>query len=254
MERLLGKTAIITGAAGEIGATAAKLFVHEGAKVHLVDIDEGPMVKIQQDLGADRISYTTANVADEEDVKKYVKQAVEALGKIDIFLNNAGIEGEVKPIVASDAETFDKVMAVNVRGAWLGLRYVLPEMEKADAGSVVMTSSVAGVMGTTGVCPYVTSKHALIGMMRTAAKEAAEHQIRVNSINPGPVDSRMMQSLESGFAPGQQEQAHEGFVQQIPLQRYATAGDVAKLMLFLASDDSRYITGAVHMVDGGMTA
>jgi NAD(P)-dependent dehydrogenase (short-subunit alcohol dehydrogenase family) len=171
---------------------------------------------------------------------------------IDILFLNAGIEGVVKPLTDYPEEMYDKVIAVNVKGVWLGLKHAFPHM-KENGGSVIITSSVAGIQGTPNVMAYVTSKHAVIGTMKVAALEGAEFGIRVNSIHPSPVDNRMMRSLEEGFAPGAAEEAKKGFEQAIPLKRYADNSDIASLALFLASDDSSFITGSTYSVDGGMT-
>jgi NAD(P)-dependent dehydrogenase (short-subunit alcohol dehydrogenase family) len=149
---------------------------------------------------------------------------------------------------------YDKVLSVNVKGVWLGLKHAFPHMKENGGGSVIITSSVAGLQGTPNVMAYVTSKHAVIGSMRVAALEGAEHNIRVNSIHPSPVDNRMMRSLEEGFAPGAAEEAKEGFEQMIPLKRYADNSDIADLVVFLASDESSFITGSTYSIDGGMTA
>ena len=159
-----------------------------------------------------------------------------------------------KPITDYAIDTFDKVMAVNVRGVWLGLKYAAPEIAKRGGGSIVITSSVAGVRGAAGVSAYIASKHAVIGLMRTAALEMAAKKIRVNTVNPAPVDTRMMRSLEAGFQPDDPGQAKEMMSAMVPLQRYAEPVEVARIMLFLASDESSYCSGGVYMVDGGMTA
>jgi 3alpha(or 20beta)-hydroxysteroid dehydrogenase len=148
-------------------------------------------------------------------------------------------------------EDFDRVMAVNVRGVWLGLKYAIPEIAKRGGGSVIITSSVMGVGGGANLAPYVTSKHAVIGLMRSAALEGAPLNIRVNTVNPSPVETRMMRSLEEGMAPGQSELAHESTRQRIPLGRYAEPDDIARVMLFLASPDAQFLTGSVYMADGG---
>ena len=166
---------------------------------------------------------------------------------------NAGIEGVVKPLTEYPEEVYDKVLSVNVKGVWNTLRFTFPELEKSGGGSVIITSSVAGLRGTPNVMAYVTSKHAVTGSMKVAALEGAPKGIRVNSIHPSPVDNRMMRSLEEGFAPGEGEVAKEHFEQTIPLGRYANNDEIAKLALFLASDDSSFITGAQYPIDGGMT-
>jgi NAD(P)-dependent dehydrogenase (short-subunit alcohol dehydrogenase family) len=151
-------------------------------------------------------------------------------------------------------DVFHKLIDVNVKGVYYGLRHVFPIMKKNNGGSIVITSSVAGMVGSPNVLPYVTSKHAVVGMMKTAAQEGAGHKIRVNTVNPSPVDNRMMRSLEDGFAPGQAEAAKKGFEEAIPMQRYATNDEVANLMYLLGSDDSSFITGTINAIDGGMTA
>ena len=254
MRKLDGRITVITGGARGIGLAAAARFADEGSKVLLVDLDEAPLRQAVATLGAERASFVVADVTRPEEVERYVRTAVERYGGIDVFLNNAGVEGAVKPITEYPIEVFDHVIAVNVRGAWLGLRSVIPEMAKRGGGSIIITSSVAGIHGAAGVSAYVTSKHAVVGMMRTAALECAPLKIRVNTVNPAPIETRMMRSLEDGFAPGQAAQAKQQILAGIPMARYGTAEEVADLMLFLASDESRYCTGGVYMVDGGISA
>lgn len=247
------KVVLITGGSGGIGATAAKLFITEGAKVMLVDINEKALKETISDIGNDNLAYAVADVSNEQQTKKYVNETIQRFGQIDIFLNNAGVEGKVIPLDEYPLDEFNKVIDVNVKGAYYGLRHVFPHMKK-NGGSIIITSSVAGLAGTPNVLPYVTSKHAVIGMMKSAALEGAPYKIRVNTINPSPVDNRMMRSLEEGFAPGEANNAKTNFEQSIPLGRYATNEEVAKLMLFLAGGDSEFITGTVNPIDGGMTA
>jgi NAD(P)-dependent dehydrogenase (short-subunit alcohol dehydrogenase family) len=254
MGRLDGKVAIITGGSGGIGAEAGRIFVREGAKVLLVDLQEEPLKKVVQSIGSAATSYAVADVTQPEQVQAYVRTAVKRYGGVDISLQNAGIEGVVQPITDYPIDIFDKVIAVNVRGVWLGIKYLMPEMRKRGGGSIVITSSVAGIRGTPGVSAYITSKHAVIGLMRTAALEGAEHNIRVNTVNPSPIETRMMRSLEEGFAPGAAMHAKERIAATVPLRRYGTPEEVANLMLFLASDEGRYCTGGVYMVDGGISA
>ena len=255
MKRLQDKVAIITGGSGGIGKAVAERFLDEGASVMLVDIDQDGLDATRKALGGgDRIAIAKADVSNEADVERYVKATVDAFGRIDVFFNNAGIEGKVAPLEEQDIAMFDKVIAINVRGAYLGLKHVLPHMYRAGAGSVVNTSSVAGLDGSAGVLPYVTSKHALVGMTKVAALEAARHDVRVNSIHPSPVNTRMMRSLEAGFDPDDAEAAKAGIEKTIPLGRYGEPADIANLVLFLASDESRFITGAQYRVDGGMGA
>jgi NAD(P)-dependent dehydrogenase (short-subunit alcohol dehydrogenase family) len=151
-------------------------------------------------------------------------------------------------------ERFDELMAINVKGPFLGLRAAIPALRKRGGGSVIITSSIAGVTGAPSLAPYVTSKHAVIGLMKSAAKEFAAEGIRINTVNPSPVNTRMMRSIERGLNPEQPEEVMRGMAAGIPMQRYAEAEDIANLMLFLASDESAFITGSVYMADGGSTA
>ncbi|REJ24830.1 SDR family NAD(P)-dependent oxidoreductase [Caldibacillus debilis] len=255
MARLDGKAAVITGGAGGIGKETAKLFLQEGAKVVLVDLFDEALEKAKNELSSfGEVLTVRADVTKEEDVKNYVKVAYEHFGKIDVFFNNAGIEGKVQPITEITVEDFEKVQKVNVLGVFLGLKHVLPIMMKQGHGSIINTSSVAGLGGTPGVAPYVASKHAVIGLTKVAALEAAKANVRVNSIHPSPVNTRMMRSLEKGFNPENAEEAKEEFTKSIPLGRYAEPSDIAKLVLFLASDESAFITSAEYRIDGGMRA
>ena len=254
MGKLDGKVSLITGGARGIGLAAAKRFVAEGSKVVLVDVDESPLREAAEAIGSDRVTTIVADVSRTHEVEAFVRTAVERFGGIDVFVANAGVEGDVRPIVEYPTDTFDRVIAVNVRGVWLGLKSAIPEIAKRGGGSIIITSSVAGIHGYAGIAAYVTSKHAVIGMMRTAAVECASLKIRVNTVNPAPIETRMMRALEEGLAPGQAEQAKQQLLTTIPMGRYGTAEEVADLMLFLASDESRYCTGGVYMVDGGISA
>ncbi|MFO7840681.1 MAG: SDR family oxidoreductase [Fidelibacterota bacterium] len=253
MKGLKNKNVVITGGSGGIGIATAKMMLDEGAKVLLVDIDKDALKKTAGELNSSDVHIFKADVSDEKEVKAYADKAKELFGHVDVFFNNAGIEGEVKPLEEYPLDTYHKVIDINVNGVYYGLRHIFPLM-KESGGSVIITSSVAGLAGTPGVLPYVTSKHAIIGMMRTAALEGAASKIRVNTINPSPVDNRMMRSLEEGFAPGEAEAAKKGFEESIPLKRYATNEEVAAAAMFLAGDESSFITGVVLPVDGGMNA
>ena len=251
--RLKNKVAIVTGGAGGIGLETAKLFLNEGAKgVLLVDLDEDMLKDAAKGLDSDNVSFFSADVSKNDEVKAYTEKAIEEFGQIDVLFLNAGIEGVVKPLTEYPEEMFDKVMDVNVKGVWLGMKHAFPHM-KDTGGSVIITSSVAGLQGTPNVMAYVTSKHATIGAMKVGALEGAEHNIRVNSIHPSPVDNRMMRSLEEGFSPGKGDEAKKGFEQMIPLGRYGKNEEIANLALFLASDESKFITGSTYAIDGGLT-
>lgn len=253
MGKLNDKVAIITGGSGGIGEAAAKRYLAEGAKVVLVDLDSEALAAVAARLGGGVAVYA-GDITTPEANAAMVALATERFGGVDVFLANAGIEGTVAPLTTQSVEVFDRVMAVNVRGVWLGLQAVFPAMAKRGGGSVVITSSVAGIGGTAGLSPYVTSKHAVIGMMRCAALEGAADRIRVNTVNPSPVETRMMRSLEDGMMPGDGQTAHATIAAGIPLGEYAQPADIANMMCFLASDEARFMTGGVYMVDGGISA
>jgi NAD(P)-dependent dehydrogenase (short-subunit alcohol dehydrogenase family) len=254
MGKLDGRVAVITGGSGGIGRAAAKRFVDEGANVLLVDIEERALRSAVDAIGENHASSVCADVTSDDDTQRYVKIAVERYARIDSYLANAGIEGNIKPIPEYPIDVFDRVIAVNVRDVWLGLKHVIPTMAKGGGGSIVVTSSTAGIQGYPGASAYVTSKHAVIGMMRTAALECAPLKIRVNSVNPAPIETRMMRSIEEQWAPAHPGQAKEQFQSTIPLGRYGRPEEVADVMLFLASDQSRFCTGGIYMVDGGVSA
>jgi len=255
MKRLAEKVALITGGAAGIGLETARLFWSEGARVALVDLHDDDLSDAARDLGnPDDLLTIAADVSSVEDCKRYVAQTVETFGRIDVFFNNAGIEGKVAPLADQKIEDFDRVIAVNVRGAFLGLQHVLPVMTGQKCGSVINMSSIAGLKGSPNVAPYITSKHAVVGLTRAAAIEVARHNVRVNSVHPSPVNTRMMRSLEEGFNPGHGDEVKQQLAETIPLGRYGESLDIANLVLFLASDDSAFITGAQYPVDGGMAA
>ncbi|MCY7292418.1 MAG: SDR family oxidoreductase [Ferruginibacter sp.] len=252
MKKLENKVAIITGAAGSIGKITATLFLEEGAKVMLVDLDEDSLKTAVEELNNEHVKYCVADVSKAADVEKYIHETVKLFGKIDIFFNNAGIEGAVKPIIDYPEEIFDKVISINVKGAWLGNKYALPQMK--EGGSIIMTSSLSGILGSVNLSAYIISKHAVMGIMRATAIEAASQKIRVNSVNPGPVNNRMMRSIEEGEVAGHGEEVKKHLENTIPFGRYAEPIEIAKLVLFLASDDSQYITGTTQVIDGGLSA
>ena len=247
MPRLKDKVAIITGAAGGMGSAAARLFTREGAKVLLVDREEEGLVKLANLLPPEQASYFVADVTDEAATKAFVAAAVKRLGGLDIALLNAGIEGEIGRIDEVPVAAFDRVMAVNVRSVWLGLASLMPAMRPAG-GSIVITSSGAGLRGSAGLAAYSASKHAVLGLMKSAALEGAKDRIRVNAINPAQTRTRMMEAIDAHLnAAGRTGDP----AARIPLGRYAEPLEVASMMLFLASDESSYCTGAAYQVDGG---
>jgi NAD(P)-dependent dehydrogenase (short-subunit alcohol dehydrogenase family) len=251
--KLEGKVAIITGASGGIGAATTKLFVSEGARVMLVDRDAEALSRLCAELGAST-RFRVADVAREEDVVTYTKATVQEFGGIDVLFANAGIEGRFSPIIDLPVQLFEQVWTVNVRGVFLGIKYAAPHMSERGGGSIVITSSIAALMGSAGLSAYVSSKHALTGLARTAALELAAKKVRVNTVNPGPIDNRMMRSIEQQADPGHPSLVRQGFEGQVALGRYGKNEEIARLALFLASDEASYCTGGVYVADGGFTA
>ncbi|MBK6468363.1 MAG: SDR family oxidoreductase [Rhodobacter sp.] len=255
MKRLQDKIALITGGAAGIGLETARLFLNEGARVALVDLNDSALESAAASLkGLGEVLTIAADVSSEADTRAYVAATVKRFGGIDIFFNNAGIEGRVAPLTEQKIADFDRVIAVNVRGAFLGLQHVLPVMIDRKGGSIINMSSIAGLQGSPNVAPYITSKHAMVGLTRAAAIEAAPFGVRVNSVHPAPINTRMMRSLEEGFNPGHGAEVKQGLETSIPLGRYGESLDVARLVLFLASEESSFITGGQYPVDGGMAA
>ena len=254
MDKLEGKVAIITGGAGGIGKAAANVFISEGAEVIIMDLDEDSLIKTCEEIGSNRISYFVGDVTKSEDNHNAVATAEERYGGLDIFLANAGVAGDIATIEEYDEDQFDHVMAVNAKGPFLGLQSAIPAMKLRGGGSFIITSSTAGVMGTPSIAPYGMSKHAVIGLMKSAAKECASMNIRVNTVNPAPVETDMMRLLEEGMTSEDKKDVKGDIESSIPLGRYAQPEEIAKLMLFLASDDSSFITGSVYMADGGSSS
>lgn len=245
--RLRDKTVVITGAAGGIGAAAARRFSAEGASLLLVDRDEDALRRVAHDLGGHSAIHV-ADVTHEAAGASIVARAVELFGRIDAALLNAGIEGEIGRIEDLKVEAFDHVMAVNVRSVWLGLAALMPRMRLSGGGSIVITSSAAGLRGSAMLAAYSASKHAVVGLMRSAALEGAAHQIRVNSVHPAQTRTRMMESIDRSMRDAGRT---ADLRLRIPLGRYAEPLEVAEMMLFLASEESRFCTGSIYTVDGG---
>lgn len=250
MGLLENKTCIVTGAAGSLGLASVRRFVEEGARVMLVDRDRDRLNDALKTLPEGRATAMLADVASSRDTAAYVNATVARWGLIDVLFSNAGISGVIRPVTEYPEEIFDAVMAVNLKGSFLACKYALPQMR--DGGSIVMTSSVVGVTSDPGIAAYAASKHGPIGLMRTVAKEAAGRRIRVNVVAPGPIDNGFQREVENGLSAALGTDAGKFLDSMIPLGRHAGADEVARSVLFLASDQSAFTTGSVVMADGGM--
>lgn len=254
MGRLDGKVAVITGGAGGIGRVTGQFFVEEGARVVLVDRDEAALRAAVTAIKSDAVSYVTADVTDSAATQAYLQSAVDRFGGLDILFANAGIEGPWAPVADYPEDDFDRVIAINVRGVWLGVKYAMARMrQQGRGGSIIITSSIAGVLGSPNMVAYSTSKHAVIGLMRSAALDGAPHRIRVNTVNPAPIETRMMRSIEAQSSPADPAAAKTTRESRLPMGRYGRPEEVARLALFLASDESSYCTGGTYLVDGAVT-
>lgn len=249
-----GKVAVVTGGGNGIGRAVCLGFASRGARVVVVDRDGDAASAVAAEIGTKSAIACTADVTRAADVQAYVKAALDAYGTIDCFHNNAGVVGRFAPTAEHDEADFDAVIAVNVKGVFLGLRHVLPVMIRQGRGAVVNTASIAGLVGSPGMPAYVASKHAVIGLTKVAAGEVGPQGIRVNAVCPGPIDTNMIQNIARQVSPNNPDSVAERYTAGIPLRRYGTAEEVANLVLFLCSDLASNITGAQYVVDGGRTA
>jgi NAD(P)-dependent dehydrogenase (short-subunit alcohol dehydrogenase family) len=250
MNTLAGRHALITGGESGIGLATARLFVAHGARVHLVGLDGDALAAATAELGAAAAS-TRADVARSTEVELAVGRAVARAGPLDVVFSNAGVSGPVVALVDYPEGEFRRVLDVHVVGAFLVLKHALPAMR--DGGSVIINSSVVGLTADPSIAGYATAKHAQVGLMRVAAKECAPRAIRVNTIHPGPTDTAFQEAIETRATGAEPAAAARIFDGMIPLGRHASPDEIARLVLFLAGDDSRFITGAMIAVDGGMS-
>jgi NAD(P)-dependent dehydrogenase (short-subunit alcohol dehydrogenase family) len=253
--RLDGKIALVTGAAGVIGTATMRLLADRGARIVAVDRQEGPLKDAIRTLpaSADALAIA-ADVTQEDEVADYVRAAVAKFGTIDVFYNNAGIEGEIRPITDYPLESFRRVLDVNVVGVFLGMKHVLPVMLKTNSGSIINTASIAGLIGSPAIAVYSASKHAVIGLTKSVAQECSGTGVRVNCVCPGLIDSRMLSAIIDGRNPGNAPTPTERIVDRIPARRLGQAAEVASIVAFLASDEASYVSGSAYTVDGGRTS
>jgi NAD(P)-dependent dehydrogenase (short-subunit alcohol dehydrogenase family) len=253
--RLDGRVAVVTGAAGVIGSAAMRLLAERGAKIVAIDRRQEDLQAAIRDLPASAQALAvTADVTREEEVAGYVRAAVDQFGTIDVFYNNAGVEGDIAPITRYSLEAFRKVIDINVIGVFLGLKHVLPVMLKQNRGSIINTASIAGLIGSPDIAAYSASKHAVIGLTKSAALECATTAVRVNCVCPGLIDSRMLSAIIEGRNPAKAPFPEDKIVDRIPARRLGQASEVASIVAFLASDEASYVSGSAYTVDGGRIA
>jgi NAD(P)-dependent dehydrogenase (short-subunit alcohol dehydrogenase family) len=248
--RLAGKVAVVTGGGSGIGRASAMCFAREGARVVVADLDSVATGVTEGEIGREggTAIAVVADVTREEDVGRMVDRTLQVFGPPTVLLNNAAITS-FGTLAESPAEELDRVLAVNVRSAWVCARAVIPLMRDTGGGTIVNMSSITGIVGAPGMAAYSTSKGAIITLTRTLALELAEHGIRVNCICPASIDTPMLQASFDRLPDPEAARARN--VKRHPLGRLGTADEVAKLALFLASDDASFITGATYVIDGG---
>lgn len=243
MNRLENKVAIITGGAAGMGEAHVRLFINEGAKVVLTDINTEKGEALAKELG-DHALFIQHDVTDEKGWETVVTEAEKAFGPVNILVNNAGIS-PVMSLEHSSLNDYMNVVNINQVSVFLGMKYVTASMKKAESGSIINVSSINGLQG--GVIGYTDTKFAVRGMSKAAAKELAKYNIRVNSVHPGVIDTPMVRESDAF-------EHIQAMVPMIPLKRMAKPNEISQLVLFLASDDSSYSTGAEFIADGGITS
>ena len=247
-----GQVAVITGAAAGFGLAVSARLAEEGAKLVMVDRAADQLHEAASKLSGLPV---VADVSQESEVDKYVAAAVEAHGRVDLFFNNAGIEGRMAPMTELSVSDFDRVWAVNARGVFMGLRAVLTVMKPQGSGSIVNTASMAAIKGAATFSPYIASKHAVLGLTKSAALEGAPYGIRVNCVAPGHIDTRMARDLTAQINPDDPEGVFRAVSESVPLgKRYGTAVEVANLAVWLLSSEAEYVSGALYLIDGALNA
>jgi len=249
MRRFDSKIVAVTGAADGIGLAAVRRFAGEGATVVAVDTDVEALESARPEFG-DAVHWVHADVADDSTDHDWVGRTVDQFGRLDVVFLNAGIQGRLGPITDVPVEEFDRVIAVNLRGVWIGLSRSMVAMQ-TSGGVITITSSTGGLRGSAGLAPYVASKHAVVGLMKSAALEGARYGIRVNTLHPGGTATKMLDAISSD-APASDSKSNPAA--SVPLGRLADPVEMAALVAFLSSDEAGYITGSTVLADGGVLA
>ena len=251
MDRLKGKVAAITGAASGIGRATAIKFAGEGAAVVIADLNvEGGEAAVRDcKENGGRAVFQKTDVSAEAEVKALIARAIKEFGRLDIIYNNAGIVGATGSIEQTSVEDWDKSQAILLRGVFLGMKHAAPELRKAGSGSIISTASVAGIRGLLGVHAYCAAKAGVVNLTRSVALELAKDKIRVNCICPGGINTPILHRNQ----PGAKDAMEQWMATVQPIQRAGHPEDIAGMALYLASDDSEFVTGQAMVVDGGMT-
>ena len=251
MDRVKGKVAVVTGAALGIGKATAELLAREGAFVAVTDVLDGPGEELARAIG-DRAHFWHLDVSKEEEMQKVLAEVAARWGKIDIMVNNAGISGSSKPTDEVTEQEWDALMAVNVKGVFFGTKHVIPYLRKAGGGSIINLSSIYGIIGAGDAPPYHASKGAVREMSKNDAILYARERIRVNSVHPGFIWTPMLSTYAT--ASGHEEEIKQAFAALHPVGHIGEAMDIAWGILYLASDESTFVTGSELVIDGGYTA
>lgn len=253
MMKLAGKSIIVTGGAGAIGFATAQVLAREGARLMLVDVDGDGLVRCEKELRAAgaEVATRTADVGRSADVQSFVAATRERYGRIDGLFNNAGIEGAIAPTWEYDEEEFDRVTRVNLNGVFLGMRHVLPVMLEQGSGAIVNTASIGSERGLAGACTYNASKHAVVGLTRTAAAEAGPKGIRVNCVMPGVIDTPLLEGVLYPLFGGDIALGKRTLGRIAPMERIGQPVEIGEVVAFLLSDAASFVTGAAWAIDGG---